>query len=298
MQTILLLALAYFILGGIIGSFLGVCAYRIPAGVYEPTHEGVREPSCPVSIASPARSFCPCCEKQLLWWHTIPLVSWMLLRGRCAFCKAQIPFRYLAIEYLTGIVAVLSLLRFGPTTTGLGVFLFICALIVITYIDLDYMIIPDLITYPGTAIGVALALANYYLSPPLNPFLQSPFVLLPLESALGLAAGPGVLLLVWWFYLKVRKKEGLGLGDVKLLAMIGATFGPEAACFTILVGSIIGAVIGAAILMARKGSFGTYLPFGPYLALAASAYLLDLHSVWSALAFSTPLSRWWIHTLL
>lgn len=298
MNTIVLLALAYFILGGIIGSFLGVCAYRIPVGVYEPTHEGVREPSQPVSIVSPARSFCPCCEKQLLWWHTIPLISWILLQGRCAYCKEPIPFRYLAIEYLTGSIAVLTLLRFGPSATGLGVFLFICALIVITYIDLDYMIIPDLITYPATAIGVALALANYYLSPRLNPFLQSPFVLLPLESALGLVAGPGVLLLVWWLYLKLRKKEGLGLGDVKLLAMVGATFGPEAACFTILVGSILGAVIGALILVVRRSSFTTYLPFGPYLAFATTIYLLDLPALWGYLASATPLSRWWIHSVL
>lgn len=295
MATVMTLALICFVFGATIGSFLGVCAYRIPMGRYEPTREGVPLVKGPISIISPARSFCPHCERQLAWWHTIPVLSWLALRGRCAFCSKSIPARYMIIELLTGIAAALCLLRFGPSASALGVFIFLCLLIVITYIDIDYMIIPDVITYPGTFIGLSIGLANYFLASPARPLLPPPFVLSPYESLFGLLMGPGLLLLVWWVYFKLRKREGIGLGDVKLLAVVGATFGPQAAWFTIFCGSVVGSIVGVAIIAIRRGSMSQhYIPFGPYLAFGAAFYLFDGQEwLFYLLGDRGPLS-WWI----
>ena len=299
MAMVITLAIICFLFGATIGSFLGVCSYRIPMGKYEPTREGIKPLEKSVSIASPARSFCPQCEKQLKSWHTIPLFSWLFLQGRCAYCRAPIPFRYFVIEVLTGCAAVLCLLRFGPTPTALGVFLFTCVLITITYIDLDYMIIPDVITYPATFVGLAIGLANYCFSSAISPLLNAPFVYSPFESLFGLCMGPGMLLIVWWLYFKVRKREGLGLGDVKLLAVVGAAFGPECAWFTIFCGSIIGSIVGVAILLIRRNSVSnTYIPFGPYLAFGAAAYLFELHEVVLYLVGDGNSLSWWIGGLL
>jgi len=293
MQTIVYLTLLYFLFGSLIGSFLSVCAYRIPMGKYEPIHEGVRELNRTLSIISPARSFCPRCEKTLAWWHTIPLVSWLILRGRCGHCDATIPFRYFFIELMTGLLCALTFLRFGPSLTGLVAFGFICLCIIIAFIDLDYMIIPDVITYPATCAGLAIGVINRYAS---VPFLRHPFVSSPLESFYGLLMGPGLLLAVWWLYFKIRKREGLGLGDVKFLAVVGATFGMESAWFTIFFGSILGSVIAIVALIARRGSFASYFPFGPYLVVAAVAYIFDLHLlIGHLLAPTTPIT-WWIAT--
>jgi leader peptidase (prepilin peptidase)/N-methyltransferase len=295
MLTITSLTLLYFLFGSIIGSFLSVCAYRIPMGKYEPIHEGVTELNRTLSLVSPARSFCPKCEQTLAWWHTIPLVSWLILRGRCGHCQAKIPFRYLFIELLTGALCALTFLRFGPTLTGLVAFGFIALFIIINFIDLDYMIIPDVITYPATFIGLAIGVANRFAP---SKVLGYPFVSSPLESLYGLLMGPGLLLAVWWLYFKIRKREGLGLGDVKFLAVVGATFGMESAWFTIFFGSVLGSIIAALSLLARRGSLASYFPFGPYLVIAAIAYLLDLHLVIAHFLNPTTPLTWWIATQL
>ena len=295
MDKILLLTFLFFLLGTIIGSFLGVCAYRIPMGKYEPIHDGVKELGKTLSIINPRRSFCPSCEKQLLWWHNIPVISWLILRGRCHFCGATVPFRYVFIELLTGTLCALTFLRFGPSATGLVAFAFISLFVIITFIDLDYMIIPDVITYPATGVGLLLGIANYYLSPSGAPLLERPFVASPLESVFGLLMGPVLLISVWWLYLKIRKREGLGLGDVKLLAVCGAAFGMECAWFTIFVGSVLGSIIGIALLLGRRGALSSYIPFGPYLAVAAVAYILGIPElVQLYIAPSTSIS-WWIY---
>jgi len=295
MVTITSLTLLYFVFGSIIGSFLGVCAYRIPMGKYEPIHEGVKELNRPLSIVRPARSFCPKCEQTLAWWHTIPLVSWLILRGRCGHCEAKIPFRYFFIELLTGALCALTFLRFGPTLTGLVAFGFIALFIIINFIDLDYMIIPDVITYPATFIGLAIGVINRFAP---SQVLGYPFVSSPLESLYGLLMGPGLLLAVWWLYFKIRKREGLGLGDVKFLAVVGATFGMESAWFTIFFGSVLGSIIAILSLVARRGSLASYFPFGPYLVIAAIAYLLDLHLVIAHVLNPTTPLTWWIATQL
>ena len=294
MLTISYLTLLYFIFGSIIGSFLGVCAYRIPMGRYEPIHEGVKELGRTLSLTRPARSFCPSCQQQLAWWHTIPIVSWLILRGRCGHCGVRVPFRYLFIELLTGALCALTFLRFGPTVTGVVAFGFVCLLIVITFIDLDYMIIPDVITYPATIIGLVIGGINRYLPAHDGRVIGYPFVSSPWESLYGLMMGPGLLLTVWWLYFKIRKREGLGLGDVKLLAVLGATFGMQCAWFTIFVGSILGSIIGMSLLLARRGSLASYIPFGPYLAVAATAYIFDAHLIVAHFIDQTVPLTWWI----
>ncbi|MEY4667979.1 MAG: hypothetical protein RL518_678, partial [Pseudomonadota bacterium] len=179
--------------------------------------------------------------------------------------------------------------------TGLVAFGFICLFVVITFIDLDYMIIPDVITYPATFVGLAIGVINRYAP---TKVLTYPFVSNPLESLLGLLMGPGLLLAVWWLYFKIRKREGLGLGDVKLLALTGATFGMECAWFTIFFGSILGSITGIGMLLARRGSYTSYFPFGPYLAVAAVGYIFDLHVLIAHLLNPTMSITWWITTQL
>ena len=264
-----------FIFGSIIGSFLGVCVYRIPMGRYEPVRDNIPLVDTPISPLFPARSFCPHCKHQLKWYLTIPIASWIALRAKCAFCKAPIPFRYCAIELITGLAAALCCLRFGVTPTALFAFLVVSALIVIAFIDLDYMIIPDVITYPGTLLGILLGAASSYLPMPGILPLDPPFVPSLNKSLVGIALGAGSLYAAWWLYLIVRKREGLGLGDVKLLAMLGALFGYQCALLTIFIGSVLGSVLGLSMIVLRRHSFSSYLSFGPYLIVAAVLYIFD-----------------------
>lgn len=295
MATITTISIICFIFGAIIGSFLGVCAYRIPMGKYTPEREGIKVLEHPVSITSPARSICPTCEKQLAWWHNIPLISWILLRGRCGFCQARIPLRYFLIELATGCLCTLCYWKFGMNLSAIVAFIFLCALVVITFIDIDYMIIPNVITYPATIIGIALVLLNQFSASTGTPLLAPPFAASAYESAMGLLAGSGVLLAIWWFYLKVRKRDGLGLGDVKLLAMVGALFGWEASWLTIFVGSLVGSIFGIIQVLGRRMGLSQPLPFGPYLVAGFLFFIFDGAMIIAMLAgnFDGPLT-WWI----
>lgn len=281
-----------FAIGAIIGSFLGVCIYRIPMGTYEPVREDIRELTYEVSILSPARSFCPHCESQIAWHHNIPILSWLLLRGRCSSCKTAIPFRYLLLELLTGAFAVFCYLRFGLSISALIAFIVTAALIVITFIDIDYMIIPDIITYPGTAIGLLLG-GVASLLPDSGVFpLQPPFTQSIGDSLLGIALGAGTLYLVWWLYLVIRHKEGLGLGDIKLLAMLGAIFGYHCSLATIFIGSVLGSIVGVTLIVLRRHKYSMYISFGPYLAFAATLYIFNFPNLINYLRGATGQTIW------
>ncbi len=268
------------ILGAVIGSFLSVCIFRIPllpsVGLTKEDFEELGESDRlnffnqekGMTINSPSRSLCPKCKNQLLWWHNIPIISWVALKGRCFFCKAKISARYPFVEALTALGAVCSYQYYGSTLTALVIFIFIATMIVISFIDYDLYIIPNVISYPGTLLGIAITLANSYW-----PTLDHPFLTDILDSLLGILAGAGFLYIVALSYKIIRKQDGLGMGDVKLLALVGALFGPEAALFTIFAGSLIGSVAGLAILLLFRKGLSHPLPFGPYLAAGAILYL-------------------------
>jgi leader peptidase (prepilin peptidase)/N-methyltransferase len=232
-----------FVFGAIIGSFLNVCIARLPDG-----RSIVRPPS-----------HCPKCQSFLAWYDNVPVLSYLFLTGRCRTCRVRISPIYPAVEVLTGALAVALFLRLGPTLAFAGYFAFAAALVVITFIDLDHQIIPDVISLPGIAIGLAFSL----VSPLVTPF----------DAALGVLAGGGTLLAVAWLYKTFRGQEGMGGGDIKLLAMIGAFLGWQSIFVTLFVGSVIGSIIGVVVMLYEGADTKLAIPFGPFLAGGALVYL-------------------------
>ncbi len=232
-----------FAYGAIIGSFLNVCIARLPEG-----RSIVRPPS-----------HCPKCQSSIAWYDNVPILSYLLLAGRCRTCRVRISAIYPAVEVLTGALAVALFLRLGPTLAFAGYFAFAAALVVITFIDLDHQIIPDVISLPGIVVGLAFSLV-------------SPLVT-PTDALLGVLVGGGTLLTVAWLYQKLRGVEGMGGGDVKLLAMIGAFLGWQSIFVTLFVGSVIGSIIGVVVMLYEGADTKLAIPFGPFLAGGALVYL-------------------------
>lgn len=231
-------------MGAVVGSFLNVCIYRLP-----------REES----LVYPG-SHCPNCGTPIRPYDNIPILSYLLLKGRCRRCRKKISPRYPLVEALTGGVALALAARYGWSLETPIFFLLSCSLVVISFIDLDYQIIPNQITYPGILMGVA---ASFVL----------PKVSLQ-DSLIGLAIGGGILWLVAVVFHWLRKKEGMGFGDVKLLAMIGAFLGWKAVILTLVLSSFVGAVVGYAALRVSGKDVQEPIPFGPFLALGALVYML------------------------
>ncbi len=232
-----------FVLGSVIGSFLNVCIYRIPAGK---------------SIVSPPSS-CPHCGHCIRWFQNVPILSYLFLRGKCAGCGQQISLRYPLVEALTGGLFVLVLYSFGLSPATPVYWLFAAALVVITFIDLDHQIIPDVISLPGIVVGF---LCSFFI--PWVPWL---------DSLLGILIGGGILFLIAWGYEFLTKREGMGGGDIKLLAMLGAFLGWKAVFPIVFLASLAGTVIGLPLMVLQKKDSKLALPFGPFLALAAVVYL-------------------------
>lgn len=233
-----------FMFGMCIGSFLNVCIYRLPASK---------------SIADPPRSICPNCNNYIRYYDNIPVLSYIWLKGRCRHCNTPISFRYPLVEVMTGIVALNVLLIFGLTLEGLVYFAFISSLLVITFIDIDHKIIPNIITLPGIPIGF---IASFAL----------PTVTLK-DSALGLLAGGGSLWLVAWAYSLITRKDGMGGGDIKLLAMMGTIIGWQGVIFTIFVSSAVGTLVGITIILVQDKNMKFAVPFGPFLSIGAITYV-------------------------
>ena len=210
------------------------------------------------SVISPG-SHCRNCSTPLAWYDTIPLFTYLVRRGRCRICGARFSVRYFWVELLTAALAGLLVIQFGVTLATLGYFVFAAALVVITFIDVDYKIIPDVISLPGTLLGLLFSA----LSPHLTFW----------ESLIGAGLGAGVLLIVAFGYWAVTGREGMGGGDIKLLAMIGAFLGWRAIPFTLLLASCTGSVIGLAVMLRRRTDSKLVLPFGPFLAFGAGCYL-------------------------
>lgn len=256
-----------FVLGSVIGSFLNVCIYRLPLGE---------------SIVSPP-SRCTSCGKAVRFYNNIPILSYLLLRGKCADCGSRIPMRYPAVELLSGAALTGLFYKYGLSLDTLFYAMLTFSLIVITFIDLGHMIIPNAITIPGAAAGLIynalitdwgrsrdlLGAFSFSLENFFGVLNEVPF----LDSVFGLITGGGILFLIAFLYIAVRKQEGMGMGDVKLLAMIGAFLGWKGVVFVMLASSLIGTVTGLSIILYKKGDLKYALPFGPFLSLASVIYV-------------------------
>ncbi|MEN8243716.1 MAG: A24 family peptidase [Thermodesulfobacteriota bacterium] len=228
-----------FIFGICIGSFLNVCIFRLPAGK---------------SIVHPPSS-CPGCGTAIKFYDNIPLLSYIILRGRCRHCHSHIAFRYTLVELFGGLMAMCVYVKFGPGIEGIIYYGFIAALLVVTFIDIDHRIIPDVISLPGVVLGFAAS----FIMPSLNWT----------DSLLGLLVGGGSLYAVAWGYELITGKEGMGGGDIKLLAMIGAFIGWQGVLLTIFLGSAIGTLVGMIAMLKERQNMKMRIPFGPFLALGA-----------------------------
>jgi leader peptidase (prepilin peptidase) / N-methyltransferase len=253
-----------------IGSFLSVCIYRIPRAYsfYPEDHIPDEEVPDPVPFNTPVRSICPHCKEQLKWWHNIPVVSWFILGGKCAFCKTSISFRYPFVELFSAVLAYISFVQYGFTPTGVLIYLISAALLIVIFIDIDHYIIPDVISKNGIFLGIGITCLNYYTG-----ILKVPFSQNLSELFWGLIIGGGFLYSIAKIYLWLRKKDGLGLGDVKLLFMIGAFFGPKGALTTVIIGSLLGSIIGIIILIISGLKLSHYIAFGPYLVMGCYLYI-------------------------
>ena len=232
-----------FAFGAVVGSFLNVCICRMPKDE---------------SVVLPP-SHCTNCDYLIRWYDNVPMVSYLLLKGRCRSCGEPISAQYPLVEFLNGALTLALFLKFGPSFVFAVLFLFCSALVVITFIDLEYQIIPDMITLPGIVIGFALS------------FLIPNFGWL--SSLIGILSGGGSLLLIAYLYQAVAKKDGLGGGDIKLLAMMGAFFGWKAILFIIFAASLAGSAIGITVMLVQKKDATLAIPFGPFLASAAVLYI-------------------------
>jgi len=238
------ITLATLFYGLCVGSFLNVCIYRVPLSR---------------SIVRPG-SACPFCKAPIRWYDNIPVVSYLILLGRCRSCRNRVSVRYPAVEAFTGCVALIALYTFGPSANALAHFLFYSVLITLTFIDIDHRIIPDVISLPCIPIFFLLSLAVPTLS------WQ--------DAALGILIGGGSLWLIAWLYERATGKAGMGGGDIKLLGMIGAFIGWEGVLFTIFFSSLTGSIIGLSIMRAQRGTMKMAIPYGPFLATGGAVYTL------------------------
>jgi leader peptidase (prepilin peptidase)/N-methyltransferase len=237
------LPLSWFLIvgvfGALIGSFLNVCIYRLPR------HESVAWPG----------SHCPKCSHPLAWYDNIPLVSYLILARRCRYCAVDISFRYPLVEMLNALGYMGLLWFFGPSWATVAYGVLYSALLIVAGTDLSHKIIPNAVTFPGIVVG-----------------LISAATILPLgllDGLLGVLVGGGILWFLAWASPYLFGKEGMGGGDIKLLAMIGAFMGWKSALMTIMVGSFLGSIVGITLITAQVIKREDYIPFGPFLVCGA-----------------------------
>jgi len=236
-----------FLFGICLGSFFNVCIYRIPIGK---------------SIAYPP-SACPKCDKQLSSMDLIPVIGFLINRGKCRFCKEKISFRYPLVEILAGALFVLTFLNEGFSVRALFFLVFVSLLIIITFIDIDHRIIPDGLSIIGGVLAVA-----YLILPVLSSSIND---IMLLDSLFGALIGSGSLILIDLIGRVFLKKEAMGMGDVKMMAWVGVFLGVKGVIAALLGAIWIGAIIGVIILVANKkrGIDDSYMPFGPFLAIGS-----------------------------
>lgn len=240
------------VFGACVGSFLNVCIYRLPR------KESLMWPG----------SRCTSCGRTLSWYENVPIVGWIALGGRCRTCRASVSWMYPAVETITALTFLSGYLLYGLTPLAVVRILFACALIVLFVTDLQHKILPNVITLPGIVVGFACSL---FLPPGWR------------DSLIGIVAGGGVLFAIAETYYRVRGEEGLGMGDVKLLGMIGAFLGWKLVLLTLVFASFTGSVFGVALIALGRGNMKFALPFGTFLAVGAL-----VSAIWG-----TPIVDWY-----
>lgn len=253
------------LIGLVIGSFLNVCIVRLPHGK---------------SISVP-RSHCPKCKKQIAFYDNIPILSYLLLRGQCRHCGQRISIRYPAVEAVTGLVSLVIYLKFGLSIEWGIYFAFCCALIVLALIDVDHRILPDSITLNGLWIGIVLSTVLAHTDGLVVRIVRwlswtgidAHWIGL-MSSLLGVVVGGGLLWIVGEAFFRIRGIEGMGFGDVKMMAMVGAFLGAPLTLLTIMLGSLVGSIIGLALIRFGGKTREYELPFGTFLSIAGIVAVL------------------------
>lgn len=268
-----------FSLGLLIGSFLNVCILRIPEGK---------------SIVLPA-SACPKCGAKIRPYDNIPVISYLLLRGKCRSCKTRISPMYPLVELLTAILFFGCYWAFGLTIETAKWCVFSAIMIVLVFTDLRERILPDVVNFFGFGVGLVFGLflapedgTARWLAHSVFPSLHATWAISLLDALLGAAAGGGLLWLVMEAYFRLRHREGMGLGDVKMMLMVGAFLGLKRTMLTIFAGSLLGSLIGIAFIMARGKKSDYELPFGTFLGMAALLVMF----------FGTPVVNWYSGLLM
>ena len=237
------------ILGGLWGSFANVCIYRLPQN-----KKGL------VS----GRSYCPKCKKKIFWYDNIPIISYLFLSGKCRKCKKQISSLYLLVEFLSIIVFVSIYYLYGISLTTLLLIILSLSFIIIFFIDLKHFIIPNILTFSMMVLGFVKSFL-----PNLNPIFPN-----YINSFIGGLFGYGIIWSIIFFYKQIRKKEGMGLGDAKLLAVIGFWFGWVSIPFVIFLSSTIALIVVIPDLLKKSKKLTSQIPFGPYLIIATIIFIV------------------------
>ncbi|WP_317930908.1 A24 family peptidase [Halioxenophilus sp. WMMB6] len=266
-----------FLLGLIVGSFLNVVIYRLPIMMQNQWRAECCEFLQQTDDNAPAEAFnlvtpnstCPHCQHRIKPWENIPVISYLFLRGKCANCKAPISIRYPLVETLTGLLSALLAWQYSYDWQLLALLFFTWALVSLTLIDIDHQLLPDAITLPLLWLGL---------------LVNSQGIITDLHSAvIGAAAGYLSLWSVYWLFKLVTGKEGMGFGDFKLLAALGAWYGWQLLPLTILCSALVGAVLGTIMLRLKGKGQSTPIPFGPYLAIAG----------WVAMLWGNEITQWY-----
>jgi len=267
-----------FALGLVVGSFLNVCILRIPAGE---------------SIVLPA-SHCPKCGKPIAPYDNVPVLSWLVLRGKCRNCKAPISAMYPAVEFLTGALFAACVFAFGPELDAVKWMVFCAILVVLAVTDLRVRILPDRVNLTGAMLGLGWSAAvpvhdgtALWLSGHMFEFPPPPRALSVVDSLLGAVVGAGILWLFAEGYFRLRGQEGMGLGDVKMMGMAGTFLGAKAVILTIMAGAVLGSILGLAFMLVQRKGGDYELPFGLFLAIGALASVF----------FGPPLIAWYFSRL-
>lgn len=294
-QNLWLFSVISFIFAAVIGSFLNVVIHRFPvmlkrewqqecnqylneyhekliAPISKQLNNPLDEYPDKYNLVVPA-SACPKCKTNIKPWHNLPIVGWLMLKGKCAACGTGISARYPIIELLTGLAVAMLAYHFGPGWEFIFATILTFVLIALTGIDLDEMLLPDQLTLPLLWLGLLINLNSTFAS--------------PADAIIGAAAGYLSLWSVFWAFKLLTGKEGMGYGDFKLLAVFGAWFGWQMLPLIILLSSLVGAVVGIALIVTKKINKTNPIPFGPYIAAAG----------WIAMIWGTDITNWYLSTL-